>query len=574
MGTEMTDGSYLKRLFQGEIEETEVFPYPKLAETETDTLHHLLANIRRYFDQHVDSWAIDHSARIPPAVLRGLGELGLFGLAIPQQFGGGSLSQTAYARVIQELAGLDSSIAVTVASHQSLGVRGLVLFGSELQKRAYLPRAASGALLCAFALTEPGTGSDVSAIQTRAELHGDHYVLNGTKVWISNGGIADLFTVFARTSPAVNGAKPRITAFLVERGPGVTSGPNESKLGIRGTSTTEVTFDDVRVPIGNVLHEAGNGFNVAVEVLNDGRLSLASGCVGMAKRLIQLASERASNRRAFGRSISEFGLIKDKIADMMSETYALECMTYLTTGLVDRGVADYAIESAICKVFGSESLWRTVNDALQIAAGTGYMAAFPYERLLRDARVNLIFEGTNEVLRSFIALTGMQAPGRFPSTAGRTARNPRKGLALLSDLAKRTTTAARDRQRCTRAHPQLSREAEALQRYTQLLSLHATAAVHRHGRSLVEMQFTQKRIADIAIDTYAITAVLSRTTRALEAHGVEGARRELELAQIFVRAAEHRLSHNTAQFGTNDDELRKNVASKTYTDGGYPLDIL
>jgi acyl-CoA dehydrogenase family member 9 len=570
----MTNVSYLKRLFRGDIDEVDVFPYPKLAETEADKLHHLLANIRRYFDKEVDSWAIDRNAQIPAATLRDLGELGLFGLAINQQYGGGGFSQSAYARVIQELAGLDSSIAVTVAAHQSLGVRGIVLFGNEAQKSAYLPRAASGAMLCAFALTEPGTGSDVSAIQTRAELHGDHYVLNGTKVWISNGGCADLFTVFARTSPAVNGAKPRITAFLVERGPGVTSGPNEPKLGIRGTSTTEVTLENVRVPVANVLYEAGNGFNVAVEVLNDGRLSLASGCVGMAKRLIQLASERASNRRTFGRSIGEFGLIKDKIADMMSETYALESMTYLTTGLVDRGVVDYAIESAICKVFGSESLWRTVNDALQIAAGTGYMAAFPYERLLRDARVNLIFEGTNEVLRGFIALSGMQAPARTLLALGRPTRHPRKGLALLSDFAKRTTTAARDRQRCTRAHPQLAREAEVLEQYTQVLCRNAAAATQRHGRTIIEMQFTQKRIADIAIDVYAITAVLSRTTRALEAHGIEGARRELDLAQIFVRAAEHRLSRNSALFDANDDELRKSVASKTYTDGGYPLDIM
>ncbi len=237
-------------------------------------------------------------------------------------------------------------------------------------------------------------------------------MLNGSKIWITNGGSADVFTVFARTSALEEGAKPRITAFIVERGMGVKSGPNERKLGIRGSSTTEIFLEDVKVPVENVLGEVGRGFKVAMEVLNNGRLGLASGCVGLATRLIKLAIERVQERRAFGRNIGEFGLIKDKIATMLAETYALESMTYLTAGIVDGKVADYSLESAICKIMGSETVWRVANEALQIAAGIGYMADYPYERLLRDARINLIFEGTNEILRCFVALSGMQGPGR------------------------------------------------------------------------------------------------------------------------------------------------------------------
>lgn len=570
----MSESSFVKSLFQGEIVEGDIFPYPRMSEAETDAVHALLGTVTRFFARHVDSAAIDKNAQIPPEVLSGLAELGLFGLTVPTEYGGAGLSQTAYARIMQEIAGLDTSVAVTVGTHQSLGLRGLMLFGTEAQKRKYLPRAAKGELICAFALTEPGTGSDAAAIQTRAELRDDHYVLNGSKIWISNGAIADLFTVFARTSPPVNGAKPRITAFLVERDFGVKTGPNEAKLGIRGNTTTEVSFDEVCVPPENVLFEVGRGFKVAVEVLNDGRLSLATGCLGIAKKLISLSAERAGQRRAFGRSIGEFGLIKDKVAEMMSETYALECMTYLTTGLVDRHVHDYAVESAICKVFGSEALWRIVNDSLQIAAGTGYMAAYPYERLLRDARVNLIFEGTSEILRCFIALSGMQGPGRELSDVSRALREPIKGFGLLSEFALRKAKVALGRERLSRAHPLLNREVVVLEQYVQDLTKNVDKVLRRHGKNIAEMQYTQKRVADMAIDLFAIASVISRTTRAIEARGEEGARRELDLAHIFVRSAETRLARTVHEFDRNDDELRKSVATKSYGDGGYPLDII
>jgi acyl-CoA dehydrogenase family protein 9 len=570
----MREQSFMKSLFFGVIDEGLVFPWPEANREEADALHGMLDGIRRFFHLRVDSATIDRDQRIPAEVLSGLKDLGCFGLQIPRKLGGSGLSATGYARVVQELGGLDPSVAVTVLAHQSIGTRGLMLFGSpELQER-YLPRLATGSMVAAFALTEPGAGSDAAAITTRAEPKGDGYVLNGSKIWITNGGIADLFTVFARTSAAEEGAKPRITAFVVERGWGVKTGPNEHKLGIRGTSTTQVSFDNVFVPSSHVLGDPGRGFKVAVEVLNSGRLGLAANAVGLCHRVIKMAVERCNERRAFGRPIGEFGLIKDKIATMMADTWAAECVTYLTTGMVDAGVDDFSVESAICKVFASEACWRVVNDAVQIAAGVGYMADHSYERMMRDARVNMIFQGTNEILRAFIALSGMQGPGRALADVARAMREPIKGFGLLSDFAIRRARTALGRERMTRHHPLLNREAVVFEEYVQELAGGADKVLRKHGRDIAEMQYTQKRTADIAIDLYAIAACIARTTRAIEKRGEEGARREIDLTSVFVSAAERRMAAVVKDVDRNDDELRKAVATKTYVDGGYPFDVI
>ncbi len=576
----MSEESFMKSLFHGVIAEGLVFPYPQMPAAEADSLNLMLGSIRKFFAANVDSRAIDRDAAIPPAVLEGLKKMGLFGLLVPESQGGVGLSNTAYARVIQEVGGLDGSLAVTLGAHQSIGYKGLLLFGTDEQKQKYLPRLATGEMVAGFALTEPGAGSDAASIQTRAERRADgDYVLNGSKIRITNGAIADLFTVFARTSAMEEGAKPRITAFLVERAFGVKNGPSEHKLGIRGSSTTELFFEDVVVPKENVLGEPGRGFKVAMEVLNSGRLGLASGCVGAAKHLIALATERVQERKAFHRPIGEFGLIKDKIARMLAETYALESMTYMTTAIIDRArggnpKADYSVESAICKVFGSETLWRVVNEALQIAAGIGYMQEYPYERHLRDARINLIFEGTNEILRCFIALSGMQGPGQALAEVARALREPIKGFGLLSDFALRKARTALGRERLTHVHPLLNREALVFEEYTADLARNVEKVLRKHGKNIAEMQFTQRRVADVAMDLYGIACTLSRTTHALEKRGEEGARREVDLTTIFVAAAERRLSETIAAFEKNDDELRKAIAERTYVDGGYPFDIV
>jgi len=572
----MNEQSFMKSLFHGVVAEELIYPFPEMSRDERDNTNMILDSVRKFIETSVDPVKIDREQVIPKEVLDGMKELGLFGMIIPQEHGGIGLSASSYARVVQEVASYDSSLAVTLGAHQSIGLKAILLFGTDEQKARYLPKLASGEKVAAFALTEPSAGSDAAAIQTRAEAlgNGNGYMLNGSKIWITNGGFADVFTVFARTSAPDAGQKPKITAFIVERGMGVKSGPPEHKLGIRGSSTTEVFFEDVRVPEKNILGEVGRGFKVAMEVLNSGRLGLAAGSVGGAKRLIKMAVDRVQERKAFGRPIGEFGLIKDKIAVMMADTFAMESMTYLTAGLVDGKVSDYSLESAICKVYASETLWRVVNETLQIAAGIGYMQEYPYERALRDSRINLIFEGTNEILRCFVALSGMQGPGKELAEVVRAMREPIKGFGLLSDFAVRKARSALRRERMTRAHPVLNREAVVFEEYTAELSKQVDKVLRKHGREIAEMQYTQKRVADMAMDLYATASVLSRTTRAIEKRGEEGARREIDLTTIFVAAAERRLEEQVRSFDKNDDELRKSVASRAYLDGGYPFDVI
>jgi acyl-CoA dehydrogenase family protein 9 len=572
----MIEQSFMKSLFHGVIAEELVSPYPEVSAEERDAINLMLDSVRGYCSKNVDAAKIDREHTIPQEIMDGVKQLGLFGMLVPQEYGGLGLSTTAYARVMQEVAAIDSSLAVTLGAHQSIGLKGILLFGTEAQKRKYLPKLATGEWTAAFALTEPSAGSDAAAIQTRAELapDGEGYILHGSKIWITNGGFADVFTVFARTSPADEGAKPKITAFIVERAHGVTNGPPEHKLGIRGSSTTEIFFDNTKVPASNVLGEAGRGFKVAVEVLNSGRLGLGSGCVGMSKRLIAMALERVQERKAFGRPIAQFGLIKDKIARMMVDTYALESAVYLTTGLVDSKVVDYSLESAICKVMGSETLWRVVNETLQIAAGIGYMSEYPYERMLRDARINLIFEGTNEILRCFIALSGMQGPGKELAEVVKAMREPIKGFGLLSDFAIRKARSALGRERLHRVHPILNKETVIFEEFTAELAKNVDKALRKHGKEIAEMQFTQRRIADMSIDLFALAATLSRTTKAIERKGEEGARREIELTTAFASQAAERLANNARGFDKNDDELLKGIAGRSYQDMSYPFDVV
>ncbi len=573
-GSVTADESFVKNLFNGVVSDGILFPYPEPTRAEADEVHGILDGIRRFAAKNIDPARIDREAAIPPAVLKGLADLGVFGLFVPKAYGGAGMGLTGYSRVVSEIAAADASVGMTVAAHGSLGLSALLFFGSEDVKAKFLPRCARGESLAAFALVEVGAGSDAGAIQTRADKDGSDYVLRGEKIWVTNGGLANVFTVFARTSPADEGAKPRLTAFVVERGEGITNGPNESKLGVRGASTTNLRFDGVRVPEAHVLGEVGRGFKVAMEVLTSARLTLAASCVGASKRLLKLAVDRSIERKTFGRSISEFAIMKDKIGQMSGEIFALESMTYLTTGLYDAGRTDFSVESAICKVFGSETLCRVANEAALIAGGLGYMSSEPYERMLRDARVNLVFEGTNEILRCFIALSGMQGPGRELSDVSKAMREPIKGFGLLSDFAIKKARSVLSRNHMTRAHSVFQQQAALVDQYASQLAKVVERALRRHGKMIAEMQFTLKRIADVAIDLYAISACLSRTSRAIDKRGEEGARREIDLTTSFSTAAERRLMENIALFDANDDELRKAIAQKTCADGGYPLDVI
>ncbi|MBI5514250.1 MAG: acyl-CoA dehydrogenase family protein [Deltaproteobacteria bacterium] len=568
------EASFLKALFLGVIPEELAFPYPELSVEERENTRMILESVRDWASRAVDAGAIDRAAKIPPEVLQGLRELGLFGTSIPREHGGGGLSATASARVLQEVAGIDGSLGLTLSAHLVLGTRGLLLYGTRAQQERYLHRMATGECIAAYALTEPGAGSDAASLQTRAEAVGDGYTLQGQKVWVANGGLAELFTVFARTTPPGASHRPKITAFLVERGPGVRAGPELPRLGLRGASATSVTLDGVRVPAEAMLGEHSRGFKVAMEVLNAGRLNLAACALGSARRLVRLAVARLQERRAFGRPIGEFGLLKDKVAMMMADTFAMESMTYLTTGLVDARVPDTSLESACCKVFASEACWRVAHEALQVAAGSGYLQDQPFERMLRDARANHIFEGTNEILRAFIALAGMQGPARKITAVSGALREPIKGFGLLSDVALRRARSALGRDRMNRAHPTLRREVVVLEEHVELLARSVEKVLRKHGKDIAEMQYTQRRVADIAVDLYALTACVARTTRAIERRGEAGAQREIDLTAAFANSARLRLEANARAFDSNDDELRKGIASRAYADGGYTFDVV
>ncbi len=568
--------SFSKSLYFGHIPEELIFPYPSLGKDDRENLKLILDSLHKFAAEKIDSAKIDDEGKIDRALLDELAEMGLCGLVVDEKYGGIGLSVTAYARVFEDLAAIDSSIAVTLGAHQSIGYKGILLFGNDEQKARYLPRLASGKTFAAFCLTEPTSGSDAASIKTRAVEQPDgSFLLSGSKLWITNGSIADVFTVFAQTTVTRDGeSKDRITGFIVERGPGVTHGPDEKKLGIKGSATAAVYFDNVRVPKENVLGSVGGGFKVAMGILNNGRLSLAAGAVGVAKHVTKLSLDHAVNRRQFGRPIASFGLIKDKIAQMVMDTYAAESMVYLTTGLVDRGVEDYALESACCKVYGSEMLWRVVNESLQIAAGVGYMKEYPYERILRDARINLIFEGANEVLRCFIALSGMQGPGERLAQLADAIRYPLRGYGLAVDFVlDKIKTQYYGGEGLSKVHPQLKKEAVLFEDWVPELAKNVEKTLRKHGREISEMQFVQRRIADITIDLYLMIACISRCSMQLENHG-PAAEREAKICRATVRRAAARIKKNIRDFEENDDELLKSIAQDTYEQLHYPFDLV
>lgn len=569
----MAEQSFLKALFFGVIAEDILFPYPELNDPERTRLYALLDGVKKL---EVDPVAIDEAGQIPDALMAQLKELGLFGLNIPVEYGGLGLSSMAHARVIDELARIDGSLALMLTTHGAIGTNGILLYGNEEQKQRYLPRLARGELIAAFALTEHSSGADAGVVRTHAKLDESRgvYVLNGEKPWVSNGAIANLFLVFARTSEPEQGHKPRMVSLLVERGPGVETGRRHSTLGMRGVHINSIGFHDVVVPEHDRVGELGQGFKVAMEVLNDARLAMSAAMVGQCRSVVSLSLERLHKRRSFGRAIGEFPILKDKVSKMMADSYAVESMVYLSCGLADRRVEDYSLESAVSRVAASESLWRIVNEAMQVAAGTGFVKPHPIERRMRDARAHFVVDGTNEVLRCFIALSGMRGPGKEMSGVVGAMHEPLKGFGLLRDFAVRKVREALRRERVTRCHELLGEQAALFEELTDELSRAVERALRKHGQEIAEMQYTQMRVANIVIDLYALAACLSRTTLLIERRGEVGAGRQIDLTRMFARAAEGRMRASLARLETNDDELRKSIAARAYTDGSYSFDVV
>lgn len=570
----MHESSLLKAMFFGVLAEEALYPFPSLEPRESDALGLTLDAIRGILkDEDPHAWA--EAGAISGEVHRGLAAQGVFGLRVPAPLSGGGLSQFATCRVLEELARTDLSLSLLVGAHLTLGVGALLLFGSTPQKEALLPRLAQGDTFCAFALAEAEAGSDASNMKTRGEPDGGgHFRLFGTKAYVLLGGQAEHFVVFARTSPRYEGAKPRITAFLVQKDETVSTRPVHGRLGIQACPVAEVTFVGTRVSRTDVLGDVGRGHQVAMQILNHARLGLSAAALGATKRLVGLAVQRTTSRRAFARPIAEFALIKDKLARMLMETYAVESMLYLTAGIADRAHADFSLESALCKIASSETLWRASNHLMQIAAGHGYLSPYPFSAALRDARFPLIYQGTNETLRCFVALGGMQGPGKAMEDVSKAMQEPIKGFGLLSDFAIRKAKEALSRPSSTLHHPELDAHAAVLVRALEDLSRATDKVLRRHGRTIAEMQYTQKRVAELAMDMLGVASVISRTTSVIHKRGVEGARREMALTELYVRAAERRMREIVVSFDHNEDELRKAVAANAVVDGGYPLDMV
>ena len=559
--------SFTKGIFLGEIREDLVFPFPVMSPEETESLRMILDTFRAFAATTIDSAKMDHDGKFPDEVRHGMHELGLMGLNIPEEYGGFGASAKVFNRVFGEIGGTDPALTVYFGAHESIGCKGITLFGTDEQKREWLPKCATGETVAAFCLTEPGSGSDAQAMESTAVLSDDgtNYILDGSKIWISNAGYAGMFTVFAKVPVTVDGKiKKRVTAFIVDaHSKGITLGQPEQKMGIKASDTRTVTFEKVSVPLGNVLGDIGQGFKVALEVLNSGRLGLASGSSRGARRILTEAAKYANQREQFGKSIGSFEMIQRKFAQAAAEIYASDSAVMLTSEMMDRGHIDYSLETAACKVFASELAVHATSEAMQIAGGIGYSKDFPYEQAMRDSRINMIFEGTNEVLRALIALSGLQQPGERLKTLGSAFKDPLHSMGEISSyIAGRAKRAIR-KPEFTKVHPTLSKEADRVATLIHSLALAVESALMKHGKKIMERQFIQERMADAAIGIYMSTAVLSRTTWEIErAGGVDAVKPELDCARLFLADRYRQVKRSIRRISRNQDERMKAIAER------------
>ncbi|HSB21181.1 MAG TPA: acyl-CoA dehydrogenase family protein [Anaeromyxobacteraceae bacterium] len=445
-------------------------------------------------------------------ILREAGELGFLGLDVPEEHGGLAQDLTSGVLLAEAMTVL-GSWSVIFGAQVGIGSLPIVYFGTAAQQARYLPRIASGELACAYALSEASSGSDAMAARTRAVLSPDkkHWILNGSKQWISNAGFADLFIVFAK----VDGEK--FSAFIVERGtPGFSVGPEEHKMGIRGSSTCPLVFEDAQVPAENLLGEIGKGHKIAFNILNVGRLKLGSTCVAGVRHVIALSAAYARERKAFGKPIGDFGLIRDKLARMVALAYVGEAMSYRTTALIDRraaagghqrgtpeyeqdlvaAVEEYNIEASILKVWGSEALFQAADDGVQIHGGYGFVEEYPIERIYRDNRVNRIFEGTNEINRLLV-------PGTLLKRAA-------KGAFPMMDMAGSVAAALKAEGPPAVPAGPLGRERRVAEQGKYLFAYATQVAVEAFGAGIADRQEVLGALADVAIEAFAVDSAVAR----------------------------------------------------------------
>jgi butyryl-CoA dehydrogenase len=470
------------------------------------------------------------------------GELGIMGGGVPEQYGGAGLDKIA-TTVLTEKISIYGGFAVTHGAHAGIGTLPIVYFGTEEQKKKYLPKLATGELIGAYCLSEPQAGSDAQNSLTRAELNpeGTHYIVNGQKMWITNGGFADLYIVFAK----IGGEK--FTAFIVERNfPGCKPGNEEHKMGIHGSSTTPVFLENCKVPKENVLHEIGRGHIVAFNILNAGRFTLGASCVGGSKHVLTTASKYTKERKAFGKQIGEFGMMKEKLAEMAIQIFAVESMVYRSAGTIEAAMSaatgdktahsmkvleEYAIESSIAKVYGSEMLDFVVDEAVQIFGGYGFHEDYPVCRAYRDSRINRIFEGTNEINRMLIIQMLMKRAmaGQLPliPAAMKLADEILAGPSFEETL-----------------EGVLAEEARVVANCKKIFLQAAGGAVQKFREKLAEEQELIGALANIVMEIYAMESSLLRAQKAAATRGEAAASVMIDAARVFIADAAERIEHD------------------------------
>jgi alkylation response protein AidB-like acyl-CoA dehydrogenase len=528
--------------------------------------HRMIAETTRQFIDNEVSPRIDelekHDWKLAREFVAKAADLGLIGANIPEEYGGLGLDQTSGALVGENI-GRSASFATTLGAESGIGLLPIIYFATEAAKHKYLPKIASGELITAYALTEAGSGSDAMAAKATARLSDDgtEYILNGEKMWITNGGFADIFIVFAK----VDGDK--FSAFIVERQAGLTSGAEEHKMGIKGSSTTALVLSDVRTPVENLLGEIGKGHKIAFNILNIGRFKLGAMCVGGMKLMVHDSVRYANERHQFGRSISSFGAIKSKLAEQAIRTWVGESMTYRTLGMIEAGVGsvdsrdmdarlraieEYAAECSIIKVALSEYCDFVADEMVQIYGGYGYSADYPAERAYRDARINRIFEGTNEINRMLI-------PGRLMKSAlsGRLPLLP-AAQALMDEVLSPQMGSIDEDESVLAVEQKLSRNAKKV----ALMTL-GTAA-QKYMMKLGDQQEVLMGIADIIMDVYAMETAILRTQKLVNAHGEKAVERYLDMTRVFCNDAVERIearAKNTLAGMSEGDELRTLLAA-------------
>ncbi|MBY0586582.1 acyl-CoA dehydrogenase family protein [bacterium] len=560
--------SFAKLFFYGQFDADRIFPFPEPSKEIQSRSKEYTARLRDVLEKHHDPVDIDRNARIPQSTIKAMGDVGLMGLTIPKEFGGQGMSQYEYCKAMEIVAGRCGGTGVFVNAHQSIGLRAILLFGNEKQKQQ-LATLASGEELAAFALTEPEAGSDAANVQTKAVYDPQKKVfrINGQKRWITNGGIAKTLTLIA-----VDEALPKekkggnITAFIVHPDmPGFRVVDQAlEKVGIRGTMTAKLEFNDMEVPEENVLGQRGKGLKIGLTVLDYGRLTFGACCTGAAKECVRLATEHVRQRVQFGQPIGKFQLVQEKIARMATFAYAMESATYLTAGWFDNHVEDVMIETAMLKVFTSDALWTIVNDTIQVLGGKAFFCDQPYERMMRDARLNTIGEGANEVMRSFVAMTGMGNVGKEVQGILEGESNFMSKFFQMIGFGGRMAKRAFRAPKVPVRSPQLEDHGLQLGAAIRRFGLSVMTLLRQHRELIMEQQLLQDRMATSAMAIYTSAAVLSRLDTLIQRAGADfsSVADEVAIGRLYLRLASDQITAALDALSDNRDTYLLDVARR------------